>query len=555
MTLRKHQQQFRDEIANVPDDGDSYKEILVHATPGAGKSALPVIATDLIKRGLADRICWVVPRDSLRTQGEQNFLDPFFRKMLGHNCMIRAASNESDPCRGTRGFATTYQAISCDSQGTVFSEFCTHRYILVLDEFHHLERDGLWMQKIQQIYSRAAYVVLMTGTMERGDGKPIGIMPYKKGFANGKRCLVPDMEHEDVAYIHYSRADALRERAIIPMLFYLTDGSAEWSMKNGGKYKVDSFAAAAPEDTSAAIYTALRTDFARDLIERSVAHWLKWRKRIKTAKLLVVTADIHTAQDALQQVRKLTNRPAAIATSHETAEARKSIAAFKAGRVEILVSIAMAYEGLDVPEISHICCLSHIRSTPWIEQMIARAVRIDKAYQYEGQCAHIYAPDDPRFREIVNRIEAEQMATASMPRGAGGNGEEQLTLKMPEGFEAESNIIPIGSRAAETREHLYGRPAVSEEALAPVPAMVTPRERESILRREIEIHIRKYCHMNRVDNKRVNAEIKEHFGKARGDMTGPELGVVLDFVRNNYPAYQARGVRPRVSRGIDVING
>ena len=38
--------------------------------------------------------------------------------------------------------------------------------------------------------------------------------------------------------------------------------------------------------------------------------------------------------------------------------------------------------------------------------MIARAVRIDRAYQYRGQMAHIFAPDDPMFRRIVDRIEA-----------------------------------------------------------------------------------------------------------------------------------------------------
>ena len=37
----------------------------------------------------------------------------------------------------------------------------------------------------------------------------------------------------------------------------------------------------------------------------------------------------------------------------------------------------MAYEGLDVPEVAVVAALTHIRSRPWLEQMVARATRVD----------------------------------------------------------------------------------------------------------------------------------------------------------------------------------
>ena len=37
----------------------------------------------------------------------------------------------------------------------------------------------------------------------------------------------------------------------------------------------------------------------------------------------------------------------------------------------ILVTVAMAYEGLDAPEVAVVAALTHIRSLPWLEQMIA----------------------------------------------------------------------------------------------------------------------------------------------------------------------------------------
>jgi len=45
----------------------SARDILAAVTPGGGKSLLPVIAAArLITAGIVDKICWVVPRDSLR---------------------------------------------------------------------------------------------------------------------------------------------------------------------------------------------------------------------------------------------------------------------------------------------------------------------------------------------------------------------------------------------------------------------------------------------------------------------------------------------------------
>ena len=79
-------------------------------TPGGGKSLLPVIAAArLIAAGIVERVCWVVPRDSLRLQAEEAFADPAWRAALGHALSLRAADNAPDPSRGLAGYVTTYQ--------------------------------------------------------------------------------------------------------------------------------------------------------------------------------------------------------------------------------------------------------------------------------------------------------------------------------------------------------------------------------------------------------------------------------------------------------------
>lgn len=135
---RKHQSDMENIIQEIID-GAPVRDILVRVTPGGGKSSLPIIAGRLITAGLADAICWICPRMSLQDQAERNFLDPFFRTMFDHSLLIRSSTNEHNPCRDTRGFVTTYQAIGVDEKGTVLQEIFSKRYILVLDEYHHAE--------------------------------------------------------------------------------------------------------------------------------------------------------------------------------------------------------------------------------------------------------------------------------------------------------------------------------------------------------------------------------------------------------------------------------
>jgi len=90
----------------------------------------------------------------------------------------------------------------------------------------------------------------------------------------------------------------------------------------------------------------------------------------------------------------------------------------------------------------------------------------------------------------------------------------------------------------------------------PEPQPITPKQQESSLRREIEIHVRRYCQRNRVKQQSVNTEIKNHFGKSRQQMSNGELGVVLEFVQRNYPTgYQIRGRRAPVNKTVEVFHG
>src|ERR671917_2786320 len=130
--LRAHQQALAGLVAAMArGEATGVTDILAAVTPGGGKSLLPVIAAArLIAAGQVERICWVVPRDSLRLQAEEAFADPTWRAALPHSVSVRAAENVPDPCRGLRGYVTTYQGVAA-APGLHLAEFRRHRYLVV----------------------------------------------------------------------------------------------------------------------------------------------------------------------------------------------------------------------------------------------------------------------------------------------------------------------------------------------------------------------------------------------------------------------------------------
>lgn len=573
--LRKHQQDFdvvcQDILAGMP-----ITRIILSVTPGGGKSLIPVIASHRLIPRIADALCWVVPRQSLQYQAEETFVRPSVRSLIGHTTCIRASTNEIDPCRGYAGYVTTYHAITADPLLHA-NEFGRKRYIIVLDEPHHLDDGGVWHQAIQPLIDRAALVILMSGTWERNDQRPIAFVPYRSP-ADG--ILTPDLAPTSTtAVIRYSRTDALRDQAIKPLQFYGIDGHAEWFDAAGDLCSTDSLADTNDSLLSDAIHTALRTDYAHDLLRRCVSDWRAvQRERDPYAKLLVVAATIAQARAYLAYLSSDLGCPRAeIATSLDSQAAQDAIQRYKQppsdpNHLDALVTVAMAYEGLDVPEITHLACLTHIRSRPWIEQMCARAVRVVTSVPYTDQTGCIYGPDDPLLWQCLEAIRAEQApflrdrpATVPLTGSGTSSGDAQP---------GRGDILPIASAATRERgfhlatgeqsgyddlaqaraaldrcglsgrvdplealvlvRQLTGTPTALASAGSesiPTTRMPLPSERERYLRQSIEKTSRAVDASANLPPGTTNQAIKQRFRKPRADMTEAELAQVWTWLQ------------------------
>ena len=166
-----------------------------------------------------------MPRDSLKKQAAEAFADPRWRSYLGHRCDIREADNEPDPSRGSKGYATTIQAIGADP-ALHARDFQRYRYVLVIDEMHHVAKGSLWAEALGALIEHAAMVIYMSGTLSRDDNKPIAFIRYED-LPDGTSGVVLESE-PDYRVIRYTRAQALAEEATLPIYFERLDGAARW---------------------------------------------------------------------------------------------------------------------------------------------------------------------------------------------------------------------------------------------------------------------------------------------------------------------------------------
>ncbi len=109
----------------------------------------------------------------------------------------------------------------------------------MLDEVHHLPAlsdmapDPLaagWSHALLPLLETARLRLLLSGTLQRADGHSILWLPYRTGTGTGTRARTRevDLSAPGWAMVGYSRAQALAERAVLPVLFGAVDGEASW---------------------------------------------------------------------------------------------------------------------------------------------------------------------------------------------------------------------------------------------------------------------------------------------------------------------------------------
>jgi len=415
--LRTHQTEFL-EVCRQMKAEKGLRKVIALVCPGGGKSGLPVIAAHELIPYIADAIAWITPRDNLRTQAEEAFTGGWLRSTIGHNNEIRIRKNEPDLLLGKIGYATTYNALIAARSyrpNPHVALFDQKRMILFLDEPQHLALGEDFANAVKPLFERCAVLVLASGGLSRNDNKRCAFLDYLPKDNDG-RYLVDLSNTATQTVIKYGLSDATREHAIIKINFELRDCAAEWEIESeDGELlsdgQIETFDGASNIDTSKALFTALTTDFSQSLLTEALEFWRNRRRHNPRSLFLVVVPYISHAERVQRYLQKL-GLNVGIATSDED-DPKGVIRRFRQKQqpyLDALVTVAMAYEGMDAPQADTLVCLTHIRSREWIEQMLHRVTRHDwqNKLPWEQQFATIFAPKDKFFIEIMEQIKAEQ---------------------------------------------------------------------------------------------------------------------------------------------------
>jgi len=513
--LRLHQSELFKRAEQIVNGTIVSKTTVAHSVPGAGKSSgASIYAHALIKGQHINRVVWVCPRSSLAQQAADGFKIP----ELGMNYTIRKADNIAplfrDVSNGCAGYVTTYQSVAANPELHVNSTKHT-KYLLILDEPHHLqdESDGAWVKALEPLVENATHTLLMTGTIERHDKKLIPFIEY--------------IEEEDsyfpVKDIIYSRFDALLEEAVVPIEFIYERGWVKFE-DEFGVHELN-ISNATDSETSRVIQTFLdKTDFRDKLLRRGVNHWIETRK-IYPSRAIVICATQQMAKDITVQLKDEFKIKASLAIS-EDSSSQETIKDFRKGIGQVLVTVGMAYEGLDVPDCKHLICLTNTRSVPWLEQAFARVTRVDYTaiknnYPYNKQKAYIFVPDDPRMQRVVYTISEEQ--------DRGIKVKKQKELEAKENAERSEQIIkftPLGAGSTGTNTTSLQLEQLQEMNVA----IATPDEQEQ--RKMIEMMSRRRDIIKRLPRGTTNKLLFRQFKKSRSQMSGRELSVVLNYINS-----------------------
>lgn len=425
MELRRFQSDLNAIIERKIQGGlQQVDSILAHVVPGGGKSLLPPIISKYVHY-LNGKLCWIVPRVKLMQQGAKDFQKPWARRLVGHSGEMREATNEPDPTRGKIGFITTYQALGRAPE-LHREEFDQHDYVLFCDEIHHVSRDSKWHRALAPLVRKAELKVFGTGSIERGDREPIAFLPYAKDTlgdghpGNGRSesgqqkdgYVVDASGRRNWRSIRYRRSEAISDGAILPLNFRILDGTAEWIDEDGNQRQTDSLANLNQEDARAALDTFLRTQAAHEILDSAIADWEKTKKSYRPARLLIAAPDRQHARKYKEYISGEHGHDVGLAIVDDRGqnqEALTQIDRFDPQKsdgpdVGVLVTVAMAYEGLSIKPITHIACLTQYRTKAWLKQLFDRGNRVADGKPQPV----IYGPDDPFFERCRAQIAREQ---------------------------------------------------------------------------------------------------------------------------------------------------
>jgi len=361
------------------------------AVTGAGKTTFAV-ETGLDYYGSKEVDLIIVLTPSLATLN--GWLDSFSKN-------LNATSGPSYPA-DTQVWVSTYAGYK--SIVTELSE-CNRRingYLLIADEYHHAEREASWGQAVTKLGRGAKNVLMLSGTPWKTRGtialvdEEVNIKGEPYYGANG--IIMPDNSYK------YSKdlAQSDKDRATVPVHFTFVPAKTT-DEKTGRTHELPlddpkNWREYANKDCDESLgryvavdstdYKLKDSDLGRALIAEGFS-WLNYsRNQIEQSTnvedlsiMLIVCRTISEAKTVESYVRNKYKVDTEVIVSDDATSAERleriKIACHQGShaRPDVIVSVGMISEGVDIPAIKVIVYMSAIITMLYLMQLLGRAMR------------------------------------------------------------------------------------------------------------------------------------------------------------------------------------
>ncbi|MFT4468477.1 DEAD/DEAH box helicase [Arthrobacter sulfonylureivorans] len=367
------------------------QDFLAVATPGAGKTTFALrVATELVDRGLVNRITIVAPTDHLKRQ----WADAAAR--VGLSIDPNFKNSDGSHGRDFIGVAVTYAQVAMKP---LLHRAKTEaaKTLVILDEIHHGGDALSWGDGIREAFEPAVRRLALTGTPFRSDTAAIPFVEYAEDKDGIRRSR---------ADYTYGYGSALRDHVVRPVMFMAYSGEMRWRTSSGDEYAASLGEAAVTKDITAQAWrTALNPQgqWIPAVLAAADKRLTEVRRAVPDAGGLVIATDHDDARAYAGQLKKITGESATIILSDD-AGASEKIESFSAGDSRWMVAVRMVSEGVDVPRLSVGVYATSTATPLFFAQAVGRFVRARK----RGETASVFLPSVPNLMELANQMELER---------------------------------------------------------------------------------------------------------------------------------------------------
>lgn len=392
------------------------RHFLINAAPGAGKTiCASVIAKRLIDDGHVDRVIVIAPRSEVVKQWSDEF-----KFVTGRHMTKVTGADEEVEGYGV-DLCATWSAIQ--SLQDAFQLVCNNNDTLIIcDEHHHAAVEAAWGDKANSAFASAKYVLILSGTPIRSDGKETVWLAFDD---EGQ------IDHPDGGTYTLSYGQAVELNYCRPITFHRHEGkfsvkladaeriavsgteeiSLEPELKRvkGLQQALDYYRLVCTPKYLADGATPDQNSYQATMIQWGISKLDDLRETMPNAGGLVIAPSIGVAEYMADLLERIDGeRPTLVHSQLPNAEGR--IAAFRNSNKRWIVSVSMISEGVDIKRLRLLIYLPSAKTELSFRQAMGRVVRTMGPDDYSR--AYVVMPTLAIFEQYARRVEDEMGAIA-----------------------------------------------------------------------------------------------------------------------------------------------